>query len=79
MKTLHLCTAADKNYKLPLTTLLNSIYKNSCSHPCVMHILCTGLSKKYQQKLQKKYEGTNLSVDFVDMSKYNFDDFELNM
>ena len=79
MNTLHICTSADKNYKLPLTALLNSIYKNSASRPCVMHILYTGLSKRYQQKIQRKYKNTNLSVEFVDMSSYNFDFFELDM
>ena len=79
MDTIHLCTAADKNYKLPLMTLLNSIYKNSLSHPCIMHVLCTGLSKRYQRKLQNKYKGTQLFIDFVDVSNYNFDVYELNM
>lgn len=79
MNTIHICTASDKNYKLPLTALLNSIYLNSASHPCVMHILYTDIPKRYQRKLQNKYKGTNLSVEFIDVSSYDFNCHELNM
>ena len=77
MDTIHLCIAADKNYKLPLATLVNSICKNSTSHKCVIHILYTGLSEKYRTKLSKTY--SNISFDFIDMSEYNFDFHGLDM
>jgi lipopolysaccharide biosynthesis glycosyltransferase len=77
MDIIHLCIAADNNYKLPLTTLVNSICKNSTSHKCVVHILFTGLSKTYRDKLAKKY--SKISFDFIDMSKYDFDFHGLDM
>ncbi len=79
MDTIHLCIAADKNYKLPLKALVNSVYKNSSSHKCVIHVLFTGLSQKYRKRLIDKYLNSNLSFDFVDMSKYEFDFHGLDM
>lgn len=73
MDTIHICTAIDRNYRLPLTALVNSIHKNSSSHKCIVHVLFTGLSEKYRNKLTNKYTNTNLYFDFIDMSKYNFD------
>ena len=78
-KTIHICTAADSNYKLPLKCLHNSIYKNSTSHPCIVHVLYTGLSAHYRNKLHRKYQGTNLSIDFVDMSNFKIDTTGINM
>lgn len=79
IETLHICTAIDGNYKLPLRCLVNSIYQNSTSHKCVLHVLFTDLSKRYRNKLIKKYAGTNLSFDFIDMSKYEFDFHGIDM
>ncbi len=79
MGQIHLCIAADQNYQLPLTALANSIFKNSTSHKCVLHILFTGMSEKYRNKLIRKYKKTNVSFDFIDMSKYNFDFHGLDM
>ena len=39
MNTVHVCVAADGNYKLPLLCLVKSIALNSASHPCVIHVL----------------------------------------
>lgn len=79
MGQIHLCIAADKNYQLPLTALANSVSKNSALHKCVLHILFTGMSETYRNKLAKKYKNTNLSFDFIDMSKYDFDFHGLDM
>ena len=79
MNTIHLCTAADKNYQLPLTALVNSVYKNSAHTPCVIHVLFNELSDVYRNKLIKKYKKTNISFDFIDMSKYEFDFHGLDM
>lgn len=77
MESLHLCIAADKNYKLPLACLVASIHKNSTAHPCVIHVLFSGLSEKYRKKLVKKYP--RIDFDFIDMSEYKFDFYGLDM
>ena len=79
MNTIHICIAADRNYKLPLSVLLDSVLKNSCKHACVAHVLFDGLSDKYRKQLHKKYKNTNLSLDFIDMSGYVFDFHGLDM
>ena len=79
MNTVHLCIAVDNNYRLPLLALVNSVYKNSAAHKYIIHILFTGLSQQYRDKLVKKYSNTNLSFDFTDMSKYEFDFHGLDM
>ena len=77
--TVHICIAADRNYKLPLMCLVNSIYKNSSDTPCVIHVLYNDLSNLYRRKLIKKYRNTNISLDFIDMSGINFDFHGLDM
>lgn len=79
MNTIHICIAADRNYKLPLVCLVNSIYKNSSVQPCVIHVLYNDLSEKYRNKLVRKYINTNISFDFIDMSEINFDFHGLDM
>lgn len=78
-QTIHLCVAADKNYKLPLSTLVNSFIKNKQSLNTVIHVLCSGLSDKYQAKLKSACKNTNISIDFIDMSNYDFDFHGLDM
>lgn len=79
IENIHICTAVDGNYKLPLKCLANSIFKNTCAHPCVLHVLFTNLSENYRRKLINKYKETNLSFDFIDMSKYEFDSNNIDM
>lgn len=79
MDTIHLCIAADNNYKLPLQCLVNSIHKNTSNHTCVVHVLFTGFSQKYRDEMIRKYSNNNLSFDFIDMSEYNFDFHGLDM
>lgn len=79
MNRLHICIAADKNYTLPLKCLVNSIFLNSLNSPCTIHVLFTGITKKYRDKMVKKYKNSNLSIDFIDMSKYDFDFFGIDM
>lgn len=76
---IHLCVAADNNYKLPLATLVNSFIKSNQSLNTVIHVLCSGLSVKYQNKLKSKCQNTNISIDFIDMSNYDFDFHGLDM
>ena len=45
-KIIHVCVAADNNYKLPLTAVLNSFVKN-VKHQTVLHILYTGFWFRY--------------------------------
>ena len=78
-KQIHLCVAADKNYTLPLATLVNSFIKSNQSLNTVIHVLCSGLSKKYQNGLKQKCLNTNISIDFIDMSNYEFDFHGLDM
>lgn len=77
--TVHICIAADSNYKLPLVCLVKSIVLNSASHPCVVHVLFSGLSARYRRNLISKFRDTNVSFDFIDMSKYAFDFKGLDM
>ncbi|MCQ2574761.1 MAG: glycosyltransferase family 8 protein [Alphaproteobacteria bacterium] len=77
--TLHLCTAADNNYVLPLSALINSICKNSASHPTILHVLCSGFSQVDRQYLLKCTNNTNVSIDFIDMDNFNCDFIKFNM
>ena len=77
-KIINVCIAADNNYKLPLTAVLNSFVKN-VKNKTVLHILYTGFSEKYKNKLNRFCCGTNISLDFRDMSKYDFDFHGLDM
>lgn len=77
-KIIHVCIAADNNYKLPLTAVLNSFVKN-VKHKTILHILYTGFSEKYKNKLNHFCSGSNIALDFKDMSKYDFDFHCLDM
>jgi lipopolysaccharide biosynthesis glycosyltransferase len=79
MNTIHICIAADRNYKLPLMCLLESVYKNNRSKPCIVHVLYDNLSGYYRNKLVKKYKGTNISLEFMNMSGLKFDFHGLDM
>ena len=77
MDTMHLCTAADRRYALPMATLVNSIIDKCDSGPVVVHVLQTNIPKRMMRKLHRMCSGTNVSLDFVDMSGYKFD-FDLS-
>ncbi len=77
MDIMHICTAADRRYSLPLATLVNSIIAKCVTGRIVVHILASGISPRMQKKLHKLCVGTNVSLDFVDMSGYVFD-FDLS-
>ena len=77
MDTMHLCTAADRRYALPMATLINSIIDKCSSGPVVVHVLQTDIPHRMMRKLHKMCAGTNVSLDFVDMSGYKFD-FDLS-
>ena len=68
MDIMHICTAADRRYSLPLATLVNSIIAKCVTGHIVVHILASGISPRMQKKLHKLCVGTNVSLDFVDMS-----------
>ena len=79
MNTIHICIAADENYKLPLQCLIGSILHNCNTKPYIIHILFTNLSKGFQKKLHNICLGTNISLDFIYMKTYKFDFNGLDM
>ncbi|MBQ1996887.1 MAG: glycosyltransferase family 8 protein [Alphaproteobacteria bacterium] len=77
--SIHICTAADKNYKLPLCCLINSLLRNCNAHKYTLHILFDGLSKRFQNRLHTMCYDSNICLNFIDMQTYDFDFHGLDM
>lgn len=77
--TIHVCTAADRNYILPLGAFINSVIKNCKTAPCVIHILETEIPEKKQAQLAKLCRGSNVNIEFINMAEYKFDFQGLDM
>jgi len=76
---LHLCTAADNNYILPLSALVTSVCKNSAVSPVVLHVLCSNFSDQDKDKILQCIVNTNVSIDFIDMDNFKFDFIKFDM
>ena len=68
---IHICTAADQNYILPLDALINSMVRNM-PEQFTLHVLETGIPKSAQNKLKALCKGTQGAVEFINMAKYEW-------
>lgn len=78
-ETLHICTAADHNFVLPLGAFVSSVIQNCTSNKCVIHVMETNIPQKTQNKLKKLCHGTNIGLEFINMAEYKFDFQGLSM